>query len=95
VSYARSDGRNTPGVDVPYGFDGVVAGTVPPGGSVTIGFELVRHTAKQESPLVQLVTSPQIITTLAQVTFYGTDQVGNAISASGAITIEFGNFGDQ
>jgi hypothetical protein len=95
VSYARSDGRNTPGVDVPYGFDGVATGTVPPGGSATIGFELVRHTAKEESPLVQLVTSPQIITTLAQVTFYGTDQVGNDISASGAITVEFGNFGDQ
>ena len=28
VRYIRSDGRNTPGVDVPYGFDGALTGTV-------------------------------------------------------------------
>ena len=54
VTYVRADGRNTPGVDVPYGFDGGVTGTIPVGGSLTLGFELVRNIAKQESPLVQL-----------------------------------------
>src|SRR5262245_25287084 len=29
VDYMRADGRNTPGVDVPYGFDSAVTGTVP------------------------------------------------------------------
>jgi hypothetical protein len=94
VVYRRADGRNTPGVDVPYAFDGAVTGTVPASGSATFGFELVRHVAKQESPLVQLVINPQIITTLAEVTFYGADQVGNDISVTGTIQIEFGNFGD-
>jgi hypothetical protein len=95
VEYRRSDGRNTPGVDVPYGFDGAATGTVPASGKLDLHFELVRHAAKGESPLVQLITSPRIITTIADVTFYGRDQVGNTISASGSIQVDFGNFGDQ
>jgi hypothetical protein len=96
VSYKRADGRNTPGLDVPYGFDGAVTGTVPPTGTATIGFELVRSVAKSEAPLVQLVSNfGVLINTIADVTFYGTDQVGNDISVTGSISIEFGNFGDQ
>jgi hypothetical protein len=93
VEYLRADGRNTPGVDVPYGFDGAVTVTVTATGS-TFGFELVRHAAKEESPLVQLKISRQIITALARVTFYGRDQAGNDVTASGSIQIDFGNFGD-
>lgn len=95
VSYRRADGRNTPGVDVPYGFDGAVTGTVPPAGSLILGFELVRHVAKEETPLVQLAQNPQIIATIADVTFYGADLVGNAVSVTGSMLIEFGDFGDQ
>ncbi len=95
VDFRRSDGRNTPGVDVPYGFDGGVSGTVPATGTAAVGFELVRHVAKQESPLVQLGSSPVIISTIAEITFYGRDQVGNDISVTGSITVDFGNFGDQ
>jgi hypothetical protein len=95
VSYQRADGRNTPGVDVPHAFDGGITGTIPASGTATMGFELVRQTAKEESPLVQLKANPQIISTIAQVTFYGRDQVGNDVSVTGSISIEFGNFGDQ
>ena len=63
--------------------------------NLTIGFELVRNVAKQESPLVQLKTSSNIISMIATLTFYGADRVGNAIQTTGQITIEFGNFGDQ
>ena len=94
VTYKRADGRNTPGVDVPYGFDGAITGTVPATGTATFGFELVRHVAKEESPLVQLIANPQIIAAIADVVFFGRDQVGNDISASGSISIQFGNFGD-
>ncbi len=52
VVYRRTDGRNTQGVDVPYAFDGGVTGTVPLGGTLTLAFELVRHVAKVEPPLV-------------------------------------------
>ena len=93
VAYTRADGRNQPGVDVPYAFDGAVTATIPAASAATFSFELVRVLAKEESPLIQLVTSPTVITTIATVTFYGTDLVGNAISATGSITIEFGKFG--
>lgn len=94
VSFKRADGRNAPGVDVPYGFDGGVTATVASSGSVVLTFELVRHIAKAESPLVQLKINPAIISTIADVTFYGQDRVGNDVSASGSLLIEFGNFGD-
>jgi hypothetical protein len=94
VEYTRADGRNTPGVDVPYGFDGAVTGTVPAGGALTLPFELVRNVAKQESPLAQLRTASNIISSIAKVTFYGTDRVGNAIQVTGQISIDFGSFGD-
>ena len=94
VEYQRADGRNRPGVDVPYPFDGAVTGTVQAGTTLTLSFEIVRDVAKEESPLVQLVNSKTIITTICKVTFYGKDQVGNELEVSGYITIDFGNFGD-
>lgn len=94
VRYRRADGRNVQGVDVPYEWDGALTATVPANGAVTTGFELVRHAAKQESPLVQLIYNTSIITTIAEVTFYGRDQVGNEVVVTGSIQIDFGNFGD-
>jgi hypothetical protein len=95
AEYVRADGRNTPGVDVPHSFDGAVTGTITGGAARTLTFEVVRHVAKQESPLVQLIRNPQTISTLARVTFYGRDLVGNEISVTGTLHVEFGNFGDQ
>lgn len=94
VDYTRADGRNTPGVDVPFGFDSAVTGTIPAAGTLTIGFELVRNVAKEEAPLAALRTGGNFIASIAKVTFYGTDRVGNQIQVTGQITIEFGNFGD-
>jgi hypothetical protein len=91
VTFRRSDGRNTPGIDVPFPFDGAVTFTVPSSGVVTAGFELVRHTAKEEAPLRGLRT---IISTVAEITFYGRDQAGNEVSVSGSLTVDFGDFGD-
>jgi hypothetical protein len=94
VVFQRSDGRNTPGVDVPYSFDGAATGTIPSGGTLVLDFELVRHIAKMEPPLVLLASNLTIIGTIAEVTFYGRDQVGNDINVKGTILIQFGNFGD-
>ena len=94
VEYTRADGRNTQGVDVPYAFDGAATGTIQAGGTLSLNFVLVRNVAKEESPLAQLRTSPNIITSIANVTFYGTDRTGNAINVTGQISISFGNFGD-
>lgn len=94
VVYKRADGRNTPGVDVPFPFDSAITFTVPDDGTATAGFQIVRHSAKQESPLVALAVNPDIISTIAEVTFYGRDQAGNEISVTGSIGVDFGNFGD-
>jgi hypothetical protein len=93
VNFIRADGRNTPGVDVPYGFDGAVTVTVAAGES-SAGFTIVRNIAKLEAPLAALAASPVIISTIAEVTFYGTDQTGREVSAVARISIDFANFGD-
>jgi hypothetical protein len=94
VTFRRSDGRNTPGVDVPYPFDSAVTFTIAPGGVATHGFELIRHVAKEEAPLMALAFSPVIISTVADVTFFGHDQAGNELSVTGSIGVQFGNFAD-
>ncbi len=94
VEYRRTDGRNTPGVDVPYAFDSGTTFTVPANGIVTHSFEIVRHVAKMEAPLRELTVQPQVLSTIATVTFYGRDQAGNDVVASSQIGIAFGNFGD-
>lgn len=94
VTYRRADGRNTPGVDVPYPFDSSVTFTVPSEGTVSAGFEIVRHTAKSEAPLIALGSNGINIATIAEITFYGRDQAGNDVSVTGQIGIVFANFGD-
>jgi hypothetical protein len=95
VTFRRSDGRNTPGVDVPFPFDSAVTFTVTPGSqSTTASFELIRHTAKLEAPLFGLRNSFSIIATVADITFFGRDQAGREVSATGSIGVQFGNFAD-
>ena len=95
VSYRRSDGRNTPGVDVPYGFDGAFTVTIPANGGGA-GFDLVRVQAKLEAPLRNLRGggAQLVISTIADVTFYGRDQAGNEVSVTGSIGINFSDFAD-
>lgn len=94
VRFTRADGRNTPGVDVPWAFDGAFTGTVRPGGELTATFELVRHIAKAEAPLGALARNRVIISTIAEITFYGRDQTGRDVSVTAQMLVSFGNFGD-
>lgn len=96
VVYKRTDGRNTQGVDVPYGFDGGMSLTVPETAAAVGFFELVRIMAKAENPLVRLVNSGGVesFATIADVTFYGTDQAGNEVSVTGSISVTFADWGD-
>jgi hypothetical protein len=95
VEFKRADGRNEPGRDVPYGFDGGVTTTITDSETL-ITFDLVRHTNKQEPPLRNLINSggQNQINTIAEVTFYGRDQAGNEVSVTGLITVNFADFGD-
>ena len=96
VVFRRSDGRNTQGVDVPYAFDGGLTFTVPPSGTATGTFAIVRHQAKEEPPLRNMAFNggAQLISTVAEITFYGKDQSGNDVVATGTMSVSFGDFGD-
>jgi hypothetical protein len=96
VNFRRADGRNTPGVDVPHAFDGGVTTTIPATGSGAAVFAVVRHQAKMEPPLsaLQRGGAANMISTIAEVTFYGRDQAGNEISVTGLLSVNFGDFGD-
>jgi hypothetical protein len=93
VRFIRADGRSTPGVDVPYEFDGAFTLTVT-GGDASAAFTLVRNIAKMEAPLAALRFSGVILSTIAEVTFYGADQTGHQITATARISVDFANFGD-
>lgn len=97
VQFIRADGRNTPGVDVPYGFDGALAVGGNPGNLLDAQFVMVRHQAKLEPPLRNLVgLGGQIFfSTIAQVTFYGHDNNSNELSVVGRMDVHFGDFADQ
>jgi hypothetical protein len=92
VEYVRSDGHNVQGVDVPFAFDGAVTITISDSGST--GFTLVRIQAKQEAPLAALAFGggANTISTVARVTFYGHDQTGRGVSATGNIEVNFSDF---
>jgi len=95
VEFKRSDGRNTPGVDVPYPFDGGISFTAV-GGTTTGSFVLVRAQAKLEPPLLNLryLGGSVVISTIADVTFYGHDQTGIPVSATGSISVNFADWAD-
>jgi hypothetical protein len=97
VTFRRSDGRNTPGVDVPFGFDGAVGITIQAGGSGNVALELIRHQAKLEPPLRNLVGRGGLgfISTIADITFFGRDQNGNEMSATTSMDVQFGDFADE
>ena len=94
VTFRRTDGRSTPGVDVPHPFDSAVTVRIPAGASTSVDFEFIRHTAKLEAPLAGLRQSLVIIATIADVSFFGRDQAGNEVTATGSIGVQFGDFAD-
>jgi hypothetical protein len=92
VQFIRADGRNTPGVDVPYPFDGAFTVTVFDRSEAA--FTLVRVQAKQEAPLAGLATNRIALSTMAEITFYGHDQTGREVSVTGRIGVHFTNWAD-
>jgi hypothetical protein len=94
VVYRRADGRNTPGVDVPYAFDGGLGVTIPAGGNASATLDIVRHQAKLEPPLKNLAGfgGQLVISTITEITFYGHDQNGNEVTVTGSVNIQFADF---
>jgi hypothetical protein len=94
VSYIRADGRNTEGVDVPYSFEGNMSVVVAIDSRQDATFVIVREVAKLEPPLIGLREwrDAGVIEATAKVDFYGQDQVGNTIKATGYLTVFFANY---
>ncbi len=96
VDFIRSDGRNTQGVDVPYSVDGAVTGTIGTT-QASLVFAIVPVQRKLEAPLLALrnLGGAIAIMTIANVTFYGYDQAGNAVAVTGSISVNFADWADE
>ena len=94
VQFVRSDGHNVQGVDVPYAFDSGTTATIAAGSNGTVAFTLVPIQAKLQAPLQALAKGggSVVISTTAQVTFYGQDQSGRAVSVTGNIEVDFADW---
>lgn len=95
VTYTRTDGRNTPGVDVPFAFDGAANAVIPLSSSATIEFTVVRVQAKLEPPLVNLAGNGGaiVVSTIAQIDFFGKEITGRPITVRGFLNVTFSDFG--
>jgi hypothetical protein len=100
VHYIRSDGRAIEGVDVPFHITGNISQTVPFRGTTTMVIDVVRHQAKLEPPLLNLVIRSGfagggaiVITCFAEITLHGTTPTGAAVQTSGRMQINFADFG--
>ena len=95
VDFVRANNRNTPGIDVPFGVDGVMNVRVPVNSSVSAPILIVRHVAKREPPLSELsFGSEGVLTANAQIRFFGHDIAGRNVSAVGFLEVHFANFGE-
>jgi hypothetical protein len=96
VSYFRSDGKNSEGVDIPYSFEGYLSTRLAIDVSTKISFIIVRAVAKGEPPLLSLREgrSEGMLTITARVDFYGHDLRDKTVTATGYLTIYFANFAE-
>ena len=95
ISYSRTDGRNSPGVDVPYSFEQNLSQIIRIGEQITISFIIVRATAKQEPPLIGLragTSRGEVLYTNARIDFYAHDLAGKKVTATGYLHVEFADF---
>jgi hypothetical protein len=95
VRFIRTDGLSREGVDVPYSFDGPLDLIVPVNGTSTAPILIVRHAAKLEPPLANLVNQGGIdlLTTIAEITLYGHTTSGKAVSTVARLEVHFADFG--
>jgi hypothetical protein len=98
VEYSRSDIPDAQqGVDVPFSFSQKVYARVLIGETLELPFILVQHTAKMESPLVELINISQekVLKMEVRCTFHGKDGGGYRIAPiEGSVSVWFANFAD-
>jgi hypothetical protein len=97
VTFTRADGRNVPGTDVPYPFEGDLTALIRVGAQTSVSFVIVRESAKMEPPLLDILqdsTRAENFTAIATVNFFGHDLSGKAVKATASISITFANYGN-
>ncbi|PYQ21400.1 MAG: hypothetical protein DMF81_15635 [Acidobacteria bacterium] len=104
VRYFRTDGRNQEGVDVPYRITGALGTIIPAPGTGQVSIVVVRHQAKLEPPLKNLVADTAgsaqgpflggelVLTVMAEITVRGHTTAGQAVEAKGTLQINFADF---
>lgn len=99
IVYTRTDRPNAvQGKDVPYSFSQKVNFLVELGSSLEYGFVLIQHTAKLESPLVDLIYggADKVLKLEANITFYGKDLAGKRVTpVNTAVSVWCSNFADN
>jgi hypothetical protein len=97
VQYVRSDGLNQEGVDVPFAISGPLSLLVPAGGTGADSIVVVRHQAKLEPPLSNLVGlgGQAVISCVANITIFGQTTAGQVVQATGSLQINFADFADS
>jgi hypothetical protein len=114
VRYFRTDGHSVEGLDVPHRITGPLNSirfhTPTETGEIETDavINIVRHTAKREAPLINLIdsdlfpngrslllTGNGIITTVAEITVYARQvTTGEPLSATGSFQVAFADFVD-
>jgi len=96
IEYSRSDGLDEQGKDVPYAFSQDVHVSVDIGALASFSFVLVQHTAKLETPLIDLRYALDVWKMEAKVTFYGRDVGSRRIApVTGSVSVWFADFADE
>ena len=96
VSFSRTDGKNRPGADVPFPFEGSLSTLIRVDSTTSVDFVIVREAAKLEAPLLNLRDSAygDILNMTAKIEFYGHDLADKAVKATGYLTVYFANYAD-
>ncbi len=97
VNFTRTDGRNTPLVDVPLAFSVPVNQQVSVGTETALSFILIRHNAKMEPPLRDLreLGQEHVLVLVANITVYSYDLAGNRLEpVNGWVEVHCANFAD-
>lgn len=114
VRYLRSDGRNVEGVDVPNRITGALNSILihAPSGTgeaeADVVINVVRHVAKREAPLINLIgvlptatrsislPGQGIITTVAEITIFARQvTTREPLQATGRFQVTFADFADE
>lgn len=93
VTFELPTGPGTPGVDVPLPFDGNFSTILcEVDKSTAVPFAVVLEAAKLAAPLVWLVGTNTVLETKAKIEFFGHDMTDKPVTATGYLTIYFGDY---